>query len=193
MTVAATAEVARGTVLLAMREVSKSFPGVRALRGVELTVRAGEVVALLGENGAGKSTLCNILAGVHADYEGSIEVLGEPAGIHSPKDAQRHGIAMIHQELNLVPDLSIADNVFLGAELRTGRGTLDRTAMHARTAELLAELGLRLSPRTLVRNCRIAEQQLVEVAKALNLRLRVLVMDEPTSALAESECAGCSR
>ncbi|HEX3780567.1 MAG TPA: sugar ABC transporter ATP-binding protein [Pseudonocardiaceae bacterium] len=178
---------ARGTVLLAMQGVSKTFPGVRALHEVDLTVHAGEVLALLGENGAGKSTLCNILAGVHADYEGSIEILGEPADIHSPKEAARHGIAMIHQELNLVPELSIADNVFLGAELRTARGTLDRATMHARTTELLATLGLRLAPTTLVRNCRIAEQQLVEVAKALNLNLRILVMDEPTSALAESE------
>ncbi|HEV3360861.1 MAG TPA: sugar ABC transporter ATP-binding protein [Pseudonocardiaceae bacterium] len=187
MTHTATGSLTRGTVLLTMRKVSKSFPGVRALHGVDLTVHAGEVVALLGENGAGKSTLCNVLAGVHADYEGSIEILGEQANIHSPKDAAKHGIAMIHQELNLVPELSIADNVFLGAELRTARGTLDRKAMHARTRALLDQLGLRLPPTRLVRNCRIAEQQLVEVAKALNLNLRILVMDEPTSALADSE------
>ncbi len=102
-------------VVLAMRGIAKSFPGVRALSGVDLTVHAGEVAALLGENGAGKSTLMNVLAGVHGDYEGTIEVGGEEAAIHSPKDAQRHGIAMIHQELNLVPDLSVADNIFLGA------------------------------------------------------------------------------
>jgi ribose transport system ATP-binding protein len=187
MTTTATTDIPADAVLLTMRGVSKEFPGVRALRGVDLTVHAGEVAALLGENGAGKSTLCNVLAGVHADYDGEIEILGEPVSIHSPKDAARHGIAMIHQELNLVPELSIADNVFLGSELLTSRGTLDRRAMHARTAALLREVGLGLSPRTLVRNCRIAEQQLVEVVKALNLNLRVLVMDEPTSALAESE------
>ncbi|WP_433454030.1 ATP-binding cassette domain-containing protein [Streptomyces sp. CA-142005] len=102
------------------------------------------MVALLGENGAGKSTLMNILAGVHADYTGTIEIDGEPVRIHSPKHAQQHGIAMIHQELNLMPELSVSDNVFLGRELRTARGTLDRAAMHARTAELLADLGLTL-------------------------------------------------
>jgi ribose transport system ATP-binding protein len=183
----ATDRAGTGSVLLRMREVSKSFPGVRALKGVQLQVKAGEVVALLGENGAGKSTLMNILAGVHADYAGSIEVAGQPVRIHSPKEAQRLGIAMIHQELNLVPQLSIADNVFLGRELRSSRGTLDRRAMDARTVELLTGLGLRLPPRRLVSRCRIAEQQLIEVAKALNGTLRILVMDEPTSALADSE------
>jgi len=173
--------------LLRMRDIAKQFPGVRALNGVDLTVHAGEVVALLGENGAGKSTLMNILAGVHADYEGEIEIDGEPVRIHSPKQAAHHGITMIHQELNLVPELSIADNVFLGRELRTRRGTLDRKAMNRRTTELLAELGLALAPHRLVRECRIAERQLVEVAKALGGRLKVLVMDEPTSALAAAE------
>ncbi|WP_433185763.1 sugar ABC transporter ATP-binding protein [Actinoallomurus sp. CA-150999] len=174
-------------VVLRMRGIAKSFPGVRALSGVELSVRAGEVAALLGENGAGKSTLMNVLAGVHADYEGVIEVGGEPVTIHSPKDAQRHGIGMIHQELNLVPELSIADNIFLGREPRTPWGTRDRKALHARTAELLEGLGLRLSPRRQVGRCRIAEQQLIEVAKALSLNVRILVMDEPTSALADAE------
>jgi ribose transport system substrate-binding protein len=173
--------------VLRMRGIAKSFPGVRALSGVDLTVHAGEVAALLGENGAGKSTLMNVLAGVHSDYEGSIEVDGETVAIHSPRDAQRHGIAMIHQELTLVPDLSIADNIFLGREPRTAWGTRDRAAAHVRTAELLAGLGLRLSPRRPVRHCRIAEQQLIEVAKALSRNVRILVMDEPTSALADAE------
>ena len=174
-------------VLLRMRGIGKSFPGVRALSGVDLTVHAGEVAALLGENGAGKSTLMNILAGVHADHEGSIEVAEEKVAIHSPKDAARHGIAMIHQELNLVPELSIADNIFLGREPRTSWGTRDRAVTQERTAELLAGLGLRLPPRRQVRNCRIAEQQLIEVAKALSRDVRILVMDEPTSALADAE------
>ena len=176
-----------GPPVLSMRGIGKSFPGVRALDGVELTLHTGEVAALLGENGAGKSTLMNILAGVHAQYDGTIEVDGEEVRIHAPKDAQRHGIAMIHQELNLVPELSIADNVFLGREPRTVRGTIDRRTMYAKTAELLAGLGLDLSPRRLVRQCRIAERQLIEVAKALSLDVRVLVMDEPTSALADAE------
>ncbi|WP_201760439.1 MULTISPECIES: sugar ABC transporter ATP-binding protein [unclassified Nonomuraea] len=169
--------------VLTMRAIGKSFPGVRALDGVSLTVAEGEVVALLGENGAGKSTLMNILAGVFKDYEGEIEIGGRVAHIHSPKDARRHGIAMIHQELNLVPELSIADNIFLGRE----RAILDRKAMEARTAELLRGLGLDLSPRRLIKQCKIAERQLIEVAKALSQNVRVLVMDEPTSALADAE------
>ncbi|MFC5826323.1 sugar ABC transporter ATP-binding protein [Nonomuraea insulae] len=169
--------------VLEMRAIGKSFPGVRALDGVNLTVGEGEVVALLGENGAGKSTLMNILAGVFKDYEGEIEIAGEPARVHSPKEAARHGIAMIHQELNLVPELSIADNIFLGRE----RAILDRKSMEARTAELLRGLGLDLSPRRLIKQCKIAERQLIEVAKALSQNVRVLVMDEPTSALADAE------
>ncbi|WP_407565647.1 sugar ABC transporter ATP-binding protein [Streptomyces sp. 184] len=181
------ADHAGAAPLLAMRKIAKSFPGVRALKGVELTVHAGEVVALLGENGAGKSTLMNVLAGVHPDYEGVIERDGVPAAIHSPRDAQRHGIGMIHQELNLVPELSVAENVFLGRELRTARGTVDKKAQEARARDLLAGLGLAVPPRRLVKHCRLAEQQLIEVAKALNLDVRLLVMDEPTSALADAE------
>jgi ribose transport system ATP-binding protein len=170
-----------------MRGIGKSFPGVRALDGISLEVLSGEVHALLGENGAGKSTLCNILSGVFAHYDGSIDVRGEPANIHSPRDAQALGIAMIHQELELVPDMSIADNIFLGREPRTRRGTIDRRSMRTRSSELLAELGLRLDPRRLIRHCRIAEQQLIEVAKALSLNVSILIMDEPTSALADAE------
>ncbi|NUR84037.1 MAG: sugar ABC transporter ATP-binding protein, partial [Nonomuraea sp.] len=169
--------------VLAMRGIGKSFPGVRALDGVSLSVGEGEVVALLGENGAGKSTLMNILAGVFKDYEGEIEVGGEPVSIHSPRDAQRHGIAMIHQELNLVPELSIADNIVLGQE----RLVLDRKDSERRAADLLRGLGLDLAPRRLIKQCKIAERQLIEVAKALSLNVRVLVMDEPTSALADAE------
>ncbi|WP_263171540.1 sugar ABC transporter ATP-binding protein [Streptomyces sp. SCSIO ZS0520] len=173
--------------LLAMRGIAKSFPGVRALSGVDLTVHAGEVVALLGENGAGKSTLMNILAGVHADYEGSILRDGEPVSLHSPRDAAQHGIAMIHQELNLVPELSVAENVFLGREPTTARGTVRRREMEERTTRLLAGLGLDLPPRRALKHCQIAERQLIEVAKALSLDVRILVMDEPTSALADAE------
>ena len=176
-----------GTPLLEMRGISKDFPGVRALQDVSLTVRAGEVAALLGENGAGKSTLMNILSGVFPSYEGCVLVDGREVSLHSPRDAQQLGIGMIHQELNLVPELSVADNIFLGRELRTPWGTLNRTRMDARTSQLLSGFGLRLSPRRAVRQCRIAEQQLIEVAKALSLNVRVLIMDEPTSALAGAE------
>ncbi|MFI5780240.1 sugar ABC transporter ATP-binding protein [Nocardia sp. NPDC051570] len=174
-------------VLLTMRGITKGFPGVQALRGVDLTLRRGEVLALLGENGAGKSTLMNVLAGVFTPDAGHIEIDGSPVQLRSPREAARHGVAMIHQELNLVPQLSIADNLFLGQELRTARGTLDRAAMAARSRGLLERVGLRLPPRRPVSQCRLAEQQLIEVAKALNHRLAVLVMDEPTSALTESE------
>ncbi|HEY6740074.1 MAG TPA: sugar ABC transporter ATP-binding protein, partial [Actinopolymorphaceae bacterium] len=174
-------------MLLRMRDIGRSFPGVRALEGVSLEVAAGEVHAILGENGAGKSTLCNVLSGVFSDYDGRIEIDGRPVDIHTPRDAQELGIAMIHQELNLVPDMSIADNIFLGREPRTRWGTIDRRHMDARTRELLGRLGLHLAPRRLIRQCRIAEQQLIEVAKALVSKVRILVMDEPTSALAEAE------
>ncbi|MGI8695524.1 MAG: sugar ABC transporter ATP-binding protein [Mycobacteriales bacterium] len=176
-----------GAVVLAMRDIGKSFPGVRALDGVSVQVHEAEVHALLGENGAGKSTLMNVLAGGFTAYDGSIEVRGRPAAIYQPADAHALGIEMIHQELNLVPDLSIADNIFLGRELRTARGTLDRPTMHRRSRELLARLGLALDPKRLIRRCKLAEQQLIEVAKALSLGVRILVMDEPTSALADAE------
>ncbi len=178
---------AQSEVLLDMSHITKSFPGVQALKGVSLSVRAGEVRALLGENGAGKSTLMNILDGVFSEYGGSIRVAGQPVTIHSPREAQALGIAMIHQELHLVPELSIADNIFLGRELRTRWGTLDRPRMNALVKELLAELDLHLSPTQPVRLARVAEQQLIEVAKALSLNARILIMDEPTSALADAE------
>ncbi|QBD83576.1 sugar ABC transporter ATP-binding protein [Ktedonosporobacter rubrisoli] len=170
-----------------MLEISKSFPGVRALKGVSLSVKPGEVRALLGENGAGKSTLMNILDGVFSEYDGEIRIAGQPVSIRSPRDAQHQGIAMIHQELNLVPELSISDNIFLGRELRTPWGMLDRQRMHAQTVRLLAELDLTIPPTRPVRMARIAEQQLIEVAKALSLNARILIMDEPTSALADAE------
>jgi ABC-type sugar transport system ATPase subunit len=173
--------------VLEMRDCTKAFPGVRALNRVSLTVRTGEVRAILGENGAGKSTLMNILDGVFTDYEGEIRIEGRPVEIRSPRDAQALGIAMIHQELNLVPELSIADNVFLGREPRTRWGTRDRAAMRRGTVTALAELGLDLPPDCLVRRCRLAEQQLIEVAKALAADARILIMDEPTSALPETD------
>jgi ribose transport system ATP-binding protein len=174
-------------VALSMRGIGKSFPGVRALEDVSLTVHEGEVAALLGENGAGKSTLMNVLSGVFADYQGQIEVAGRPASIHSPHDAQRLGVSTIYQELNLVPEMSVADNIFLGRELLGRSGAVNRRRTAHEAAELLASVGLTADPRRLVRQCRVAERQLIEVAKALSLNVRVLVMDEPTSALADAE------
>ena len=173
--------------VLSVRGIGKSFPGVRALRGVDLDVHAGTVHALLGENGAGKSTLCNILSGALTEYDGSIELAGIPVRPRSPREAHRLGIGMIHQELTLVPELPIADNILLGSEPRTRAGTLDKRRMRARARELLTEIGLDLDPRQPVRACRIAEQQLIELAKALSVDVRVLIMDEPTSALADAE------
>lgn len=192
MTAAKYPQIAKGAdagpPLLAMRGIGKSFPGVQALRGVDLQVRAGEVVALLGENGAGKSTLINVLSGLFNDYSGTIEMDGRPVTIHSPQAAQRLGISTIHQELNLVQDMSIADNIWLGRERAAG-GLVNHRRTNTEAKALLERVGLTMSPRRLVRQCRVAEQQLIEVAKALSLSTRVLVMDEPTSALADAEVA----
>jgi len=172
--------------LVAMHGITKRYGGVQACREIDLTLAPGEVHALLGENGAGKSTLMKILSGDITDYEGRIEVAGQPRRFSGPADAQTAGIAIIHQELDLVPALSVADNVFLGRELRR-HGRLDRAAMATRTRELLERIGVRLEPRRLVEELRTGEQQLVVIAKALSLHARVLIMDEPTSALSSSE------
>lgn len=173
--------------LLEMRAIGKSFPGVQALAAVSLTVDRGQVVALLGENGAGKSTLINVLSGVFPDYDGTILMDGAPVSIRSPLDAQRLGISTIHQELNLVPDMSVADNIWLGRERRGAGRFIDRRSTNTKARELLERVGLKVSPRRLVRQCRVAEQQLIEVAKALSLNVQLLIMDEPTSALADAE------
>lgn len=167
--------------------MGKSFPGVRALSDVSLSVARGEVRALLGENGAGKSTLMNVLSGAFSDYEGTIEIDGRAVAIRTPRSARDLGIAMIHQELQLVPELSVADNFFLGRERRTLLGILDRPAMHRETARYLAELDLTVAPTRPVGFAKVAEQQLIEVAKALALDARIVIMDEPTSALADAE------
>lgn len=172
--------------LVAMTGITKRYGGVQACQDIDLTVAAGEVHALLGENGAGKSTLMRILSGDVTDYEGRIEVGGQPRRFSGPADAQAAGIAMIHQELDLVPALSVAENVFLGRELRR-RGRLDRAAMAAQTRELLERIGVRLEPGRPVEQLRTGEQQLVVIAKALSLHAQVLIMDEPTSALSSSE------
>lgn len=172
--------------LLEMHHIGKSFSGVRALDNVSLRLGAGEVVALLGENGAGKSTLINVLSGVFNDYDGHIKVDGEPVTLHSPSTAQQLGISTIHQELNLVPDMSVADNIWLGREQATG-GWVKKQRTISTARDLLARVGLDLDPRKFVRQYRLAEQQLIEVAKAMSLNTRILIMDEPTSALADAE------
>jgi ABC-type sugar transport system ATPase subunit len=172
-------ESASGDVLLKGRGIAKSFPGVRALDDVQITVRRGRLNALLGENGAGKSTLMNILAGVLPPDAGEILIDRQPQVFQNPREAQEAGVAIIHQELNLLPELSVAENVFLGREPRTRLGLIDYAAMHRDTAALLAQLDLAVDPRTPVRRLRLGAQQVVEIAKALALNARILIMDEP--------------
>ncbi|MFD6640259.1 sugar ABC transporter ATP-binding protein [Micromonospora chalcea] len=176
-----------GRVVVAATGVAKRFGGVTALDGVDFDVRAGEVHALLGENGAGKSTLINILSGVITDYDGEVTVDGTPVRFTGPAAAQAAGIATIHQELDLVPALSVADNLVLGREPRTRLRTVDRRAAARTAREHLDRLGADIDPRRPVGSLRVGEQQLVEIAKALALDARVLVMDEPTAALADGE------
>ena len=175
--------------MLETRSVSKSFSGVRVLSDVSFTVAQGEVHALMGENGAGKSTLMNILSGVYPDYDGAVLLNGEPLSFRSPRDAQRHGIAIVHQELNLVPELTAAENIFLGREPRTALGLLDRKRLRSDAVRRLETLQAAMPMDRPVRELRIGEQQLVEIAKALTPDLRLLILDEPTSALSDTEIA----
>ncbi|WP_308294810.1 sugar ABC transporter ATP-binding protein [Streptomyces sp. JJ66] len=172
--------------LVRVEGVTKTFPGVVALDGVDFAVRAGEVHVLLGENGAGKSTLIRLLAGAHRPDAGRLLVDGSPVRVHGARDAARLGIATIHQELHLAPDLTVAENLFLGRPPRRF-GLVDRARMEADAADLLARVGLAVSPRARVRELGVARMQLVEIAKALSLRARVLVMDEPTAVLTGGE------
>ena len=174
--------------LFELRGITKSFPGVRALDAVSLEIRAGEVHVLLGENGAGKSSLMKVLCGAYLADQGEFFHRGEPVAIRSPADARTLGIAVIFQEFSLVPYLSVAQNIFLGREPR-GKipGSVDHKRMHARARELLDRLGLEVDTRALVHTLGVAQQQLVEIAKALSQEARILVLDEPTAALSERE------
>ncbi|MBV8858967.1 MAG: sugar ABC transporter ATP-binding protein [Acidobacteria bacterium] len=173
--------------VLEMREIRKTFPGVVALDGVDFALRRGEVHILLGENGAGKSTLMKILSGAYQKTAGRITLDGEEVEIKNPAHAQALGVATIYQEFNLVPHLSVGENIFLGREPVRAFGLIDRRAVNRQAAEVLGGLGLNLDPRRPVKGLRVAEQQMVEVAKALSLDARVLIMDEPTAALTEHE------
>ncbi|MET8526018.1 sugar ABC transporter ATP-binding protein [Micromonospora sp. NPDC005172] len=173
--------------LLALRGIGKSFLGVRVLEGVDLDVAPGEVHAVVGENGAGKSTLMKIVSGGYAPDEGAIELAGQPRSFHGPRDAQRAGVGIIHQEFNLLPERTVAENVYLGHE-PVRRGLVDRRAMLDRTRELLASIGETALPADArVGRLGVAQQQVVEIAKALALDARLLIMDEPTAALADQE------
>ena len=175
-----------GNVLLEMRGIGKSFPGVRALEGVHLTVKEGQVHALLGENGAGKSTLIKILSGAYPKDEGEILFEGRPVEIRGPHDAQALGISTIYQEFNLARDLTVAENVFLG-HLPTKGGRVDWSAVKTRTREILDTLGVEFSVDAPILSLSVAGQQLVEIAKALNRKTRILIMDEPSALLGEKD------
>ncbi len=172
--------------LLAAAGVHKRYGGVHALRGVHLDVRAGEVHALVGENGAGKSTIINVLAGAVRRDEGRVTFEGREVDFRSPAESQAAGIAVIHQELATLPALSVAENLFMG-RMPTRGGWLDRGAMLGRARELLAEVGLDVDPRVLVRDLSLSHQQLVEIAKALSAGAKLLIMDEPSASLTEHE------
>ena len=176
--------------LLAARQLTKRFPGVIALKGVDFDLRPGEVHALCGENGAGKSTLIKLLAGIHphGSYEGELLVDGHAAAFHSIRDAEAAGIAVITQELALIGELSVAENIFLGRAPRRGL-RVDWLEMHRRAAALLEDFGLAVSPETPVRTLGIGQKQLIEIVRATDKKSRILVLDEPTAALTEQEVA----
>jgi len=184
--------------LLQARGLGKRFGGIQALEGVDFALEAGEVHALLGENGAGKSTLARILAGVHQADEGAVLFRGEPVRFGTPREALRHGISLVSQEVNLIPDLSVAANIFMGRfPVGSFLRTVDRRRMERESERLLADLGLALDPGALVRHLPFSSRQVVEIARALSWRARVLILDEPTSALSEAEidrlCASLAR
>jgi monosaccharide-transporting ATPase len=178
--------VSASAPLVELRGVSRRYPGVRALEQVELELRAGEVHSLCGSNGAGKSTLVRLLGGVERPDEGELRVAGQVVSFASPLEALRAGIAVVHQETHLVPQLSVAENLFLGRELRRG-WRLDWPAMRARARASLAQLGLELDVDRKAGSLTAALAQLVAIARALDLEARVLVLDEPTSSLDASE------
>src|SRR5262245_61181066 len=171
--------VSEDPVRLQMRNITKNFGGVHALSDVTFTARAGEVHALCGENGAGKSTLMKILAGAITEFDGQIVLNGEAVAFAGPRDAEDAGIRIIYQELNLVPEMTVAANIFLGRERAGAFGWLDNRAMETEARRLFERLGAPISPRTKVGDLRIGDQQMVEIAKALTFDAAVLIMDEP--------------
>ncbi len=172
--------------LLEMKHVCKSFPGVKALQDVSLQVRAGEIHALLGENGAGKSTLIKVLGGIYIAEEGEIYIEGKKVTIGGVKDAQANGIAIIHQELVLVPHMTVAENIFLGREHGKGR-FVNHESMIREAQTLLDQYQMNINAETLIKDLTIAQQQMVEIVKAISFNSRILVMDEPTSSISDKE------
>jgi len=173
-------------ILLEMRGIDKSFPGVHALKNVSLKLRRGEVLALVGENGAGKSTLIKVLGGAHLPDGGDILLEGRPVRISTPTAAQRAGVSIIYQEFNLIPDLTVRENIFLGRE-RTRGGFIRASGEHRETRELFEKLQMKMDPDARCRELSVAQQQKVEIAKALSIQAKIIVMDEPTAALTTRE------
>jgi ribose transport system ATP-binding protein len=173
--------------LLKLTNVSKSFGGIAALKDVDLTLEAGEIHGLVGENGAGKSTMMKIIAGVYADYEGDMEVDGRPVRFRSARDALATGIGMVHQELSVIPELTVAENVFLGHQPLTRFGNVDWPRINREAARLIASLGLDIDPMTRMASLPVGLQQLVELSRVLFSGARIIILDEPTSALSAPE------
>jgi D-xylose transport system ATP-binding protein len=183
-------------VVLKMEHIVKEFPGVRALDNVNFEARAGELLALMGENGAGKSTLMKVLGGVwpYPTYQGDIFIKGEKKRFYTPREAEEAGVAIIYQELNLIPELTVAENIFLDHQPTNRFGAIDWRQLHSGTQTLLDELGIRdVKPGDRVRSLAVGKQQMVEIAKALSKRASILVLDEPTSALTDKEVADLFR
>ncbi len=174
-------------IVLKMTEIIKTFPGVKALNGAHLNIYRGRVMALLGENGAGKSTLIKIMTGIYQMDSGNIYLGNEKVNFKNVTDSQERGIAVIHQELNLIPELSITENIFLGRELTNNFGKIDAKLMDKEARFLLDKLNVTESEKTLIKNLTIGKMQMVEIAKALSQNAKIIVMDEPTDALTDSE------
>ena len=173
-------------VIVSMTDICKNFPGVKALDHVNFELRSGEVMALIGENGAGKSTLMKILSGVYTKDSGTVKINGQEYDDLNPKKAQQLGVAIIHQELNMCKHLSVAENIYLGRELR-GKFCIDNKTMEAESQKILDELGIDIKPWESVGDLPVSKQQMVEIAKALSINAKILIMDEPTSALTSKE------
>ncbi len=173
--------------LLELSNVSKHFGGVMALKNVDFTLLPGEIHGLVGENGAGKSTTMKIIAGVHTDFDGIMKINGREVRLSSPRDALSQSIGMVHQELSIVPDLTVAENVFLGNQPTTAAGTIDWGRMNREAKKLIASLGLEIDPTTTMGSLPVGLQQLVELSRVLFSGAQIIILDEPTSALSPPE------
>lgn len=173
-------------IIVSMESICKTFPGVKALDHVNFELRAGEVMALLGENGAGKSTLMKVLSGVYTRDSGSLKLFGREYGDLTPKQAQEAGVAIIHQELNMCRHLSVAENMFLGREIKRGL-SLNNAKMESEAKRILDDLKIDIDPKQTVGDLPVSKQQMVEIAKALSIDAKILIMDEPTSSLTARE------